>query len=428
MMPMPPASPNPCSDRRAAVRIIQVLRRAGHVALLAGGCVRDELLGRTPKDYDVATSALPDQVLAAFPRARAVGKQFGVILVRQFGRDVEVATFRSDVSYTDGRRPDAVTFGSHADDARRRDFTINGMFRDPLDDRVIDTVGGREDLARRLIRTIGDPSQRFGEDHLRMLRAVRLATELDFDVDPATLAAIQTHAGSLERISAERIWMELERLLIHPGRSRGWRLLVQSGLHQHLTTDWSWSDDECDRIVARLSHLPARALPPPPSLAALLRERPASHARRFCGRLKLSNDLTRETVWLVKELPVIRQAAEPRGSTAAAPAPAAVELADLKTWAAHPLRNDLLDLMLAVTESEAGDAQAARRLVEQIRTIPPHRAAPPPLVTGDDLVAAGFQPGPAFKRALHAAYRAQLNETIRTKEEAMSLVTEQLAS
>ncbi|MCH7994391.1 MAG: CCA tRNA nucleotidyltransferase, partial [Planctomycetes bacterium] len=196
--------------RLAALRILEKLRARGHTALLAGGCVRDMLLSIPPKDYDVATDATPKRVVRIFPRSRTVGAKFGVVLVRQYGHDIEVATFRSDGTYSDGRHPDTVVFGTDVEDARRRDFTINGLFFDPIEERVIDHVDGRRDLEAGVIRTIGEPEARFAEDHLRMLRAIRFAARLGFVIEPRTMAAIKCLAQRLGDISTERVWLELE--------------------------------------------------------------------------------------------------------------------------------------------------------------------------------------------------------------------------
>ena len=193
------------SNQQAAIEIVRHLQQHGWQALLAGGCVRDMLLGRPAKDYDVATNARPDEVMRLFPRTLKVGAKLGVVIVLTRGRQVEVATFRSEAGYEDGRHPGQVRFTSAAEDAGRRDFTINGMFYDPLRQQVIDYVGGQADLERRIIRTIGDPDERFGEDYLRMLRAVRFSTQLDFPVESATWAAVKRNAANISRISGERI-------------------------------------------------------------------------------------------------------------------------------------------------------------------------------------------------------------------------------
>ncbi len=218
--------------RTGALELVVRLRQAGFTAYWVGGCVRDMLLGRVPKDYDIATDALPDQVLQIFPRGQAVGRAFGVILVPDSaGRYVEVATFREDHGTSDGRHPQHVSFSNAHADALRRDFTINAIFMDPVDEKILDDVGGRDDLQRRLIRTVGDPRQRFEEDYLRLLRAIRFAATLQFTIEPATAAAIQRHAAGIRRVSADRIRIELTRLLLEsPRAGDGVDLLDRSGL------------------------------------------------------------------------------------------------------------------------------------------------------------------------------------------------------
>ena len=402
--------------RRSALAVVRELRDAGYVALLAGGCVRDMLLNRTPKDFDVVTDARPEQVQRVFPRAKAVGKQFGVMLVHRHGVNVDVATFRSDGPYGDGRRPDHVEFGSPAEDARRRDFTINGMFHDPTDQRLIDHVGGQADLQAKLIRTIGDPGRRFCEDHLRMLRAVRFAADLDFVIDPPTLEAIRENAGKLSRISAERIWMELERIIVAPSRARGWQLLRTSGLDRHLVDGWTWLPAQNDAVIARLAALPSRYCSAPLAIAALLYDRSAAQARRFGRRLRQSNECIKRVDFLVSQLPRAR-------------AEASLELADIKTYAAHPGCEDLLALLRADLCAQVdGEASIHERLAARIRAIDPAQAAPSPLLTGDDLLSAGISAGPRFSPVLKTVYRAQLNQQIHTADEAMSLARRLLSS
>src|SRR2546430_110379 len=214
----------------AARRVAARLREHGHRAYFAGGCVRDMVRGLTPKDYDVVTAARPEAVQTLFPRTFAVGVHFGVIIVLENGFQFEVATFRSDDAYIDGRHPSAVHFSSPEEDAQRRDFTINGMFYDPVAERVIDLVGGQADIAAKLVRAIGDPAKRFAEDRLRMLRAVRFAAVLDYQIDKETWDALVGNAPSINQISAERIREELVRIFLSPNRVRGWDLLDASGL------------------------------------------------------------------------------------------------------------------------------------------------------------------------------------------------------
>src|SRR5437867_9999156 len=215
---------------KAARKVIARLRENGHIAYFAGGCVRDMVRGLTPKDYDIATDARPEAVQYLFARTFAVGAHFGVIIVLENGFQFEVATFRSDDAYIDGRHPSSVHFSSPKEDAQRRDFTINGMFYDPVAEEVIDFVGGHGDIDAKLVRAIGDPAQRFAEDRLRMLRAVRFATVLDYQIDPKTWDALIANAASIHEISAERIRDELVRIFLSPNRGLGWDLLDASGL------------------------------------------------------------------------------------------------------------------------------------------------------------------------------------------------------
>jgi len=218
------------TNKRAAIKIVRRLRRNGYQALLAGGCVRDTLLGRVANDYDVATDAAPAEVTKLFRRTLKVGAKFGVVIVLLEGRQVEVATFRTETGYTDGRHPTTVKFADAREDASRRDFTINGMFYDPVEQKVIDYVNGRADLKKQVVRTIGKAQQRFGEDFLRMLRAVRFATQLNFAIEPRTYSAICAGAKNITKISGERIAAELEALLVNPNRSAGASLLLETGL------------------------------------------------------------------------------------------------------------------------------------------------------------------------------------------------------
>ena len=226
----PTAPPTPADLRSGAVAIIRQLQQAGHTAYLAGGCVRDRLLGQEPKDFDIATSALPAEVQQLFPKAKGVGAHFGVLLVRRPQGIYEIATFRQDGDYSDGRRPDSVEFSSPELDAQRRDFTINGLFEDPVTNTIIDHVGGQDDLRAGLLRSIGDPRQRFAEDHLRLLRAIRFAARLDYQIDADTWTAICELAPNLATVSPERIRDEFSRILVHPNRVRGFDLLVESRL------------------------------------------------------------------------------------------------------------------------------------------------------------------------------------------------------
>jgi len=394
----------------AALHVIQTLRAAGHVGLLAGGCVRDRLLGLTPKDYDVATDAPPPRVKQLFPRARHVGAQFGVMLVRKFGHDVEVATFRADGPYTDGRHPDEVRFGTDREDARRRDFTINGMFFDPIAERIIDFVGGQEDLRAGVLRTIGDPEQRFAEDHLRLLRAVRFAARLGFTIEPRTLAAVRHLAPKLRAVSAERVWIELEAILTHANRLSGWRWMVETGLYGHVADGLFGSPGDAERaaIEARLRSLPAGPIEGSLALASLLVGRSEQQVAQIALALRLSNRLRESVRFLVAGL-VRAQAA------------ATLELADVKLLMADDDWPRLVELMDAERAAGAPDAPAYQRLSERAAEIVPHTVAPPPLLDGHVLTEVGMKPGRAMGEVLEAVYRAQLNERITTRDEALVL-------
>lgn len=411
------SSPNGAkTPREAALAVAAELAAAGHTALLAGGCVRDELLGRTPKDYDVATSAAPDEVLRVFPRARTVGAQFGVVLARRFRHTVEIATFRSDGEYRDGRRPESVRFGDAAEDARRRDFTINGLFQDPKSGEVIDHVGGVADIEAKRLRTIGDPDLRFGEDHLRLLRAVRFAANLDFVIEAETFESIRRNAAKLARISPERVWMELEKILVGPARGRGWRLLLESGLREFLCDGWPADPDADAHATSVLEHLPGEsgdevrvALP----LAAVVRGPAREMVAAVTNGLKLSNRLQSDTLWLREALGAVRRTVE-------------MELADLKALMNHDCCDELLSLFRAELEAAGESLEPYQSLRDRMAGISRDAIAPPPLLTGDDLQSAGFTPSPKFGPVLDALYRDQLNEELVNKDEALRKAKEML--
>ncbi len=396
-----------------AVRIVQALVDAGYQALLAGGCVRDLLLGNRPSDYDVATDAPPQTICRLFRKTRKVGVKFGVVLVRKRGRWVEVATFRSDGQYLDGRRPSEVHFCDAPTDARRRDFTINGMFLDPLRREIIDYVGGSDDLAAGLIRAIGAPEQRFAEDYLRLLRAVRFAARLDFEIEPRTWQALCHHASRLREIAPERIRDELERMLSHPGRARAVELLRSSRLLEHLWPDARWNADHLDHAQRILARLPAEA-PFTLACAVLLADRPEHEIHAICRRLTCSNEQRLRIAWLALHHRDLDDPAQPTLAELKR-LMADAGFAELRAWA----QARYLDMP---------DADGRRqRLQRRIAAIAPERIAPPPLVTGDDLAARGVPPGPVYKQILDAVYTAQLDERIADRQEALALLERLLA-
>lgn len=384
------------TPREFAVGVVRTLREAGHQALFAGGCVRDTLLGREPDDYDVATSARPDEVRRVFPRTIAVGVAFGVVeVIGPRPHVVQVATFRSDGPYTDGRRPDTVAYADARADAQRRDFTINGLFVDPLTDELIDYVGGAADLRARVLRAIGDPPERFREDRLRLLRGVRFAARFGLAIEPATWAAITAMADQVTSVSGERIAEELRKLLPDPHRVRGVQLLRDSGLLRAVLPEVAGPHAD---TLARLDE-PSFPL----AMAVLLADVPAAALDPVGDRLRLSNAERDRIRWLHDR------------QTALADAPA-LPLHALKPLLAHPGRDELLELHRAAGH-EAAVAWCAARLAEW----PPDRLDPPPLLTGADLKAMGLAPGPRFKELLDAVRTAQLDEAVTTPEQARDL-------
>lgn len=398
---LPPAA-------RPAVGIVRALKEAGHVALLCGGCVRDLLLGGEPADFDVATDARPETVVRLFPKTRQVGVQFGVVLVRRRGAWVEVATFRTDAEYLDGRRPSAVTFTDAEHDAQRRDFTVNGMFYDPVAERVIDYVGGRADLAARLIRAIGEPGRRFEEDYLRILRAVRFAARLGFEIEPRTREAMEAHAAKLAQVAPERVRDELARMLAHPRRADAVASLQAHGLLPHLWPGASWEAGQAEAAVERL-----RALPPGASftaaLAELVADRPVAEVHGLARALTCSN-AERETVaWLVAHQGDLVDPATPT-------------LAELKRLMAGPAFEALLVMTATRQRASSDGEERVARLRQRVAGIPPEAVSPAPLVTGEDVAALGVTPGPVYKRLLDEVYTRQLDEQVWTREEALALL------
>lgn len=396
------------TNRAAAVAIMKQLHEAGHQALLAGGCVRDMLLSRRPKDHDVATDATPQRVMELFRRRREVGAQFGVVIVGLGGQWIEVATFRSDLAYADGRHPQQVAFSDARQDALRRDFTVNGMFFDPVAKRVIDYVGGQADLRRGIIRAIGDPALRFGEDHLRMVRAVRFATQLDFRIHRTTDQAIRHAAKYIRRISAERVRHELALILASPRRAHGVGLLARTRLLPHLWAGDAWPPERVKLSQAVLERLGKRSSFEV-GLAALLIAAQPGHADRVCRALACSNPTRKAVVWLLEKQSTLQNQAQ-------------LELADVKQLMQHAYFDELLALGRARLLAEDRPLTCYRSLRRRAAAIQPKAVQPPPLANGNDLLAMGLTPSPVFSRLLDAVYRAQLNEQVRTRKQALTLL------
>lgn len=400
----------PLSQREFALDVVRRLRAAGHEALWAGGCVRDQLLGLPPKDYDVATAARPEQVRELFGHRRtlAIGASFGVISVlsRKPLEPIEVATFRTDGDYLDGRRPESVAFSDARHDAQRRDFTINGLFFDPIAEEVVDYVGGVADLQARVLRAIGDPLQRFAEDKLRLLRAVRFAATYDLTLDPATLAAVQSMAADVSQVSGERIGAELRRIVTHRSRAQGAALLAAAKLlppiFPELAPYESRGDDRWIAALERLDRLPAATVPA--GMAALLYGMVEPAEVRLLGRrLRLSNKEVERTAWLLEHLP-------------------ALLVATTLSW--PRLQRILIDdgatelIELAATVLPADDPALTR--CRTALALPSDQLNPPPLVTGDDLLRHGLQGGRHFSPLLAHLRDLQLDGELTTAEESIA--------
>ena len=419
---MPAIPCDPAAAREFALVVVGRLRSAGHEAVWAGGCVRDELLGRTPADYDVATSARPDQVRAVFGNRHtlAVGAAFGVITVlgpRGAGQ-VEVATFRSDAAYTDGRHPAGVTFTNAREDALRRDFTINGLFLDPITGEVHDYVEGRADLTAGIVRAIGNAAMRFGEDHLRMLRAVRFAAGFGFALEEQTQAAIVRMAHLVTTVSPERVAAELRAIVARPGRRRALELLVQTGLAREVLPEVAPADGAAAAHAAW--HDSARiidALDEPEiasALAVLTAALPPETPRRIAARLRLSTRELKTACWLHEAVAFVDGTGE-------------VDLdqrpwSQLQPWLAHDAAFLLADVLRARAACGHGSAAAAGWVTAKLQ-MPQEQLDPPPLVTGNDLLAAGVPAGRAMGQVLAALRALQLDGVLTTRDAAVEWAT-----
>ena len=434
---------------QAAMEIVRLLRDEGHQAYFVGGCVRDLVMGREPKDFDISTDATPDQVIGLFPESLTVGAQFGVVIVPGEAGNVEVATFRNDGIYTDGRHPNEVRYAKTAqEDVQRRDFTINGLLYDPVDDRVLDYVGGQADIRARRLRTVGDPTRRFTEDHLRMLRAVRFAARFTFTIDPETLEAIRKFAPEIREVSAERVRDEIVKILTEGHARRGFELLDDAALLKEVLPEIKALQGvaqppefhpEGDVWIHTLMMLDGLSSPvnvktvsPPLALGVLLhdvgkpptftvRERirfdnhvevGARMAEAICARLRLSARDTERVVELVrhhlrfKDFPQMRRATQLR-------------FVRMEGFREH-LELHRLDCLSSHRNLQ--NYELARHILEKT---PAEVIKPVPLLRGGDLIAEGYRAGPLFKTILRAVEDAQLEGKIHTREEAMQLVEEQ---
>ncbi|MCE9620382.1 MAG: CCA tRNA nucleotidyltransferase [Planctomycetes bacterium] len=387
--------------RQAAQEIAKKFLDAGHIAYFAGGCVRDELLKLSPADYDIATSATTEDIQRIFPKARGVGESFGVILVHHKGRVIEVASFRSDGRYLDGRRPEAVALGDERSDAMRRDFTINGLFMHPLSGEVVDHVKGRADIDSRTLRAINDPDARLSEDRLRLLRAARFAARYQLTIEPETEAAIRAHARELRGVSRERVGQELRRMLSHPSRVAAVELIESLGLAP--STLLEAAPQSPLRRVRALSADAGQAA----VLAAWLLDRESAlpwqeRVEQWTKALVLSN----------KERDALAGALSIRSSLSGWPG---LTKALQKRTAANPAFPDALEVY--ATEA-AGPAAAIRRDFQMLEK---EGISPIPLLSGDDLIKLGLRAGPEFRRILDAVYDEQLEGRIDSARAAIDL-------
>lgn len=449
---MQPTEREPMSNaEQAALEIVQTLRAEGHQAFYAGGCVRDRLLGRAAKDFDVATSATPDVVVQLFPRTFAVGANFGVVLVQaQDGAVTEVATFRHDGAYSDGRRPDAVQYTlAPREDVARRDFTINGMLFDPLADdpagQLLDYVGGRADLEAGLVRAIGDPTRRFGEDKLRMLRAVRFAARFGFALEAETERAIVGQAQTIHKVSPERVRDELTRMLTEGHAREAFVLLDRTGLLRELLPEvdrthgveqppeWHPEGDVWVHTLLLLEKLEA-GVPATLAWGALLHDvgkppcfvqapdriRFNGHAEvgtrmaeAICARLRFSNEDTAQITTLVANHMRFGDVEKMKTST-------------LKRFFRLPRFQEHLELHRIDCLSSHGLLRLYTFAKNEFEAMPEEEVRPSLLVSGNDLIRAGYKPGPAFKRLLALAEDAQLEGRIHTRDEGLALIAAEM--
>lgn len=428
------------SSEVLAKEVIARLRTAGHQAWLVGGCVRDLLLGCAPKDWDVATDARPDRLMDLFPRSGRVGAHFGVVLVRDAFAQVEVATFRSDQEYTDGRRPSGVHFEHDPrQDVLRRDFTINGLMMDPDTGQVLDYVGGRADLARRLVRAIGDPAERFREDHLRMLRAVRFAARLGFEIDAATFEAMRAQHASILHISAERVRDELNRILTEGGARRGFEMLDASGMLNDILPEiagmhgveqppeYHPEGDVWTHTLLLLEQLDH----PTVTLAwgALLHDVGKPNTFRIAERIRFDGHVeegVRLAHWILTRLRFSREQMEQIEALVAnhmrfKDVPQMKD-STLKRFLRVPDFDEHLELHRLDVLSSNRRLESYDLVKQKLAEISEEQLKPPRLLTGADLIAAGYPPGPRFSEILGAVEDAQLDGRIQTAGEAMEMV------
>jgi tRNA nucleotidyltransferase/poly(A) polymerase len=430
------------TKKEIAVGLVRRLRERGHKALFAGGCVRDMIMGVESADYDIATGARPEEIMDLFERTIPVGAQFGVVVVMAGGFQFELATFRTEGAYSDGRHPDSVSFAGPEEDARRRDFTINGMFYDPLDDELIDLVGGQRDIEQRVVRTIGDPGERFGEDYLRMIRAVRFASRFGYGIDEPAAAVVKERAQKIHVVSWERIREELQKILLDDNRKMGLQLLDELALLVEILPEVSAMKGveqpenfhpEGDVFIHTL--LSVSYLKNPSWVLAMgtllhdvakpvtIEERDgriryplhesvgADMAGKVCNRLKTSREEKGRIKWLVKRHLAFKDARKMRLS----------KLKRLLSHEDYPLLAEVSRVDALASTGDMADYDFCQQMRERFKE---EELKPLRFLTGEDLIALGLTPGPIFSKVLTRVYDEQLEGEIRSKEEALDRARE----
>jgi poly(A) polymerase len=391
----------------SAVEIVRKLREHRHEAYFVGGCVRDMVLGIEPADYDIATSAHPEEVIRIFPRTEPVGARFGVILVIHWGHPFEVATFRSDEAYVDGRRPTGVVFTDAYQDVWRRDFTINGLLYDPISKEIIDYVSGQDDIRAKVVRAIGDPLKRFSEDKLRMLRAIRFGARLGYTIEETTWKAVCGMADQIHQVSSERIRDELLRILTEGQAAQGVRMLEECGLRKEILPELRW-DEHLNRSLLLLK----RGVPADFAMAVLLHETPIPHIRQIVERMKLSRSEVHHIVALAESLPRFATVQQMNASS-------------LKRFFRLPRFDEHLELARIHGLAADGDLKGYEFASQKHVSWSDSEIAPVHLISGEDLIAMGYKPGPLFKEILLRVEDEQLEGKLHSREDALFFVQTQ---
>jgi len=388
----------------SAIEIIQELRDRQYEAYLVGGCVRDMVMGIEPADYDIATSARPEEIMTMFPRTEAIGAQFGVVLVIHHGHPYEVATFRSDEAYVDGRRPTGVVFTDARTDVMRRDFTINGLLFDPIGKTILDYVSGQKDIEGKIVRAIGEPARRFDEDKLRILRAIRFGARLGYTIESETWKAVCVMAPQIHQVSIERIQGEIVRILTEGQARTGFQMLHDSGLLLEILPEVQWNDH-----LAQCLGILERGVPSDLAMAVLLHELQVSDVLRIMERLKFSRLEINHTVCLVARIPQFNTVRD-------------MSISALKKFFRLPRFEDHLEIERICRTVSQANLENYDFALETFRGWTPRDIWPKPLITGEDLIAIEIPTGPVYKEILSAVEDEQLEGRITTREAAIEFV------